>query len=58
MTTKTLVLGADEYEHIITTLEGALEEFEELEKDVPWFTSLTTERLVDSLSILKRKYEE
>jgi hypothetical protein len=51
---KTLILENDEYEHIITTLEGAREEFQELEEEVEWFVSLTTDRLLDCLQIIRK----
>lgn len=53
MAKKLLSLDNDEYEHIITTLEGAREEFVELEDKVDWFVSLTTDRLLDCLQILR-----
>ena len=50
-----LDLETDEYEHLVTTLEGAAEELAQLEADLDWFTSLTTERLEDCLLLIKEK---
>lgn len=51
---KTLELSDAEYEHIVTALQGAIEEFEEVERTVDYFVSLTPERLLDVLEIIQR----
>lgn len=48
-----LQLGLDEYDRLITTLEGAKEELEEVERTVDYFVSSTTERLEDCLQFLQ-----
>lgn len=46
-------LGLDEYDRLITTLEGAKEELEEVERTVDYFVSETPERIVDCLEFLQ-----
>lgn len=52
---KTVVLSDAQYEHIITAIEGAIEELEEVETTHDWFSSITPERLVDSLAMLRQE---
>lgn len=49
----TLNLSLAEYEHLITTLEGAHEEFEVLMTDVSWYTTEITERIETCLMMLE-----
>ena len=59
MKTIHLDLSLQEIEHIVTSVEGAIAEFEILCSDLPWFTSESIERLQTTLMILesKRLYE-
>ena len=49
----TFSLTLSEYEHLITTLEGAHEEFEVLMSDVSWYTTELTERIHTCLLMLE-----
>jgi hypothetical protein len=51
---KKLDLSDAEYEHCTTAVEGAIEEFEELETEVEWFVTETVDRLQVCLEILRR----
>lgn len=51
--TRTLVLNEAEYQHVKTTLEGALEEVELLMSDVDWYTTELPDRLITCLEILE-----
>jgi len=53
-----LELSLGEYEHIVTTLEGCLTEFEVLMSDVSWFTSESVERIETALLILENRQDE
>jgi hypothetical protein len=46
-------LALDEYDKLITTLEGAKEELEEIERTIDYFVSETPDRLADCLRFLK-----
>lgn len=48
-----LQLGLDEYDRLITTLEGAKEELEEVERTVDYFVSETPQRIEDCLAFLR-----
>ena len=50
-------LSKAEYEHVITAIEGAIEEFVEIEDNVDWFSTLTIERLEDALELLRANLE-
>ena len=47
------VLNEAEYQFMITTLQGCVEEFEELMKEVSWFTTEQQDRLVSCLEIMR-----
>lgn len=55
---KTFTLSDAQYEHVITAIEGAIEELEDVEATHDWFTSLTPERLVDALQMLRVNNDE
>lgn len=48
-----LQLGLDEFDRLITTLEGAKEELEEIEGTVDYFVSETPERIEECLRFLR-----
>jgi hypothetical protein len=50
-------LSKAEYEHFTTTLEGAIEEFEELENQHEWFSTNVVQRLEDCLELLRSNVE-
>jgi hypothetical protein len=52
-----LQLGLDEYDRLITTLEGAKEELEEIERTIDYFVSETPERIVECLHFLEMANE-
>lgn len=54
MKTRKLELSEPEYQHITVTLEGAIEELEELMRDNDFYTTELTERLAQCLEILER----
>lgn len=51
---KRLDLTKPEYEHFRVTLEGAVEEFEQLMKEHDYFVTELPDRLLTCLEILKR----
>lgn len=48
-----LNLTLAEFEHLVTTLEGAHEEFEVLMTDVSWYSTELTERIETCLLMLE-----
>lgn len=57
MKTINLSLSLGEYEHLVTAIEGSIEEFEILMADVSWFTSESVERLQTCLLMLESHRE-
>lgn len=55
---KTFTLSDAQHEHIITAIEGAIEELEEMETTHDWFSSVTPERLQDALDIIRVTTDE
>lgn len=53
----TLNLTLAEFEHLVTTLEGAHEEFEVLMTDVSWYSTELTERIETCLLMLESHKE-
>jgi len=49
----TLRLMAAEYEHLVTTLEGCVEELTELERQHDWYATALIERLEDCLDLVR-----
>lgn len=55
---KKFELSDAQHEHIITAIEGAIEELEEMETTHDWFSSVTPERLQDALDIIRVTTDE
>lgn len=51
-------LSLGENEHLITTLEGCLVEFETLMSDISWYSTELTERIETCLLLLESKGQE
>ena len=54
MKNKQLTLTAAEFEHLTVTLEGAIEEFEELMREHDYFVTELSDRLSTCLEIVER----
>lgn len=52
-----LQLAPDEFDRLVTTLEGAKEELEEIERTIDYFVSKTPNRIVDCLEFIRRNME-
>jgi hypothetical protein len=49
----TFSLNLAEYEHLVTTLEGCYEEFEELMRTKDWFSTELTDRIETAIEIIQ-----
>lgn len=55
---KKFELSDAQYEHVVTAIESAIEEMEEMEITHDWFSSVTPERLQDALDIIRVTTDE